>query len=698
MKKFLNQLGLSDGAINLYLKSLINSPLTFYEIKSIMPDSLSQKELKETLAELEDHNLIIIVRPDSSETLSFYYSIPPISPILNYYSNINENLPNINEKIRELLSQSLENIFENENPVKLDSLLEDFNYVYKDLDEQYLIQKHDVDDLIKDIKEIKNLMETIPEISEIFRNVHERIRSISQIQFAKLIKILKNIRKKITKQVKELEMRKHEEEIIEIVENVFKENLQEMVDDFTNELFDLIDEEFDKVQGPIDEKVKGPLEGFLNKSFSQLDELKTLYYNTIDQFKEELEKIKEIIVTNKENLDENLDQLKQNISEGFNDVVLESLTNVSQLSKPIQTVLETYYESMLTPEAFSIENFWEVKSITRINEEIFQIVNNSKDQVMLILPKLEHHINLDMFEKVDTSINFKIAAANPHTNSKVKKYKEKSNITYRQLSNKRIIAVQGDDNHILIAVKKPDTEDILDNCLGFSTNYKPLIKVLTSSIKPIWKAAKSEKVSRTKVEAGSSSKFQRERPQLTPVGRETKTQNQTKQPVKQTSTAQGQTTQKTQTSSQPSEAPKNQKGEKSAFNHDPTATTSQKPETTSQQSTQKPAEEAQPTQNAQSTGQFKSQVHPDPSDPVAVAIDNAFNKLLQNLNSMNGIQFSQLLEQAADVILEQKGFSVTLHNIRKWINSYKNKKEPLSGDDKSQIFSAIETWKKRIFE
>lgn len=706
MKKFLKQLGLSDDAIELYLNILSKSPLTFYEIKSILPNELTHDAIKEILAELDNKNLIVQLKPDSTEILPFYYSIPPISPILGYYKNINENLPNINEQIKNLLTQTLDEIFEKDNPVKLDSLLENFNSVYKDLDEKYLIQKHDVRDLVEEIKEIKKLMEIIPKIKDIFNSLHDRVRGISQTQFAKLIKILKRIRKRIVSEVKKLEMRKHEEEIIEIVEDIFKEKLQEMVDDFTNELADLIEEEFNNIPRPVDNKIKGPLEGYLNQAFNQLDEMQTLYFNTIEGFKDKLEEIKEVIVKNDEKLNGNLKKLKEKISAQFNEVVLESLTNVTHLSKPIQNVLKGYYESMLTPDAFTEENLWKINSITHINEEIFQIVKNTKDQVTLIVPKLEHHLNLEMFQNVDQGVIFKIAAGDPHTNSKVKKYKEQSNISYRQLSNKTVIAVQGDDNHVLIAVKNPDSEEILNNCMGIGTNYKPLIKVLASAIHPIWKSAKGEEISGPKVGTKPTSMFQRERPQLKSVGSQSSRSRPAQQSVQRTTPSKKTTMGGSQTDISPSEEnsthpreetkPEQQKAPLSS-SESTSATTQQQESQTQPFAPKQTAQQGETSPAAQPTENYTSKVQPDPSNSVAVAINNAFNQLLQNLNTMNGIQFSSQLENVADIILEQKGFSTALHNIRKWINSYKNKKEPLSEQDKSQIFSAIETWKQRIF-
>ena len=89
-------------------------------------------------------------------------------------------------------------------------------------------------------------------------------------------------------------------------------------------------------------------------------------------------------------------------------------------------------------------------------------------------------------------------------------------------------------------------------------------------------------------------------------------------------------------------------------------------------------------------------MQPKPGDQVGALIDDAFNALLAQLNTFKGSDFSKSLLSVTDLILENKGYSVTLHNIRKWINNYKTVNVPLTDDDKKQIFDAIEDWKQRL--
>ena len=63
---------------------------------------------------------------------------------------------------------------------------------------------------------------------------------------------------------------------------------------------------------------------------------------------------------------------------------------------------------------------------------------------------------------------------------------------------------------------------------------------------------------------------------------------------------------------------------------------------------------------------------------------------------MNGETFSAELQKIADLILEKKGFSVTLHKLRSTINQYKMFVHPLTEINITQIKQDFEEWKAKI--
>ena len=84
------------------------------------------------------------------------------------------------------------------------------------------------------------------------------------------------------------------------------------------------------------------------------------------------------------------------------------------------------------------------------------------------------------------------------------------------------------------------------------------------------------------------------------------------------------------------------------------------------------------------------------SEEVRMLIDTAFKSLVQKLQNLNGEEFSTELENIAELILEKKGFSVTLHKLRSKINQYKTHLGHLSEVDIKHIVESIEEWKKHL--
>jgi len=93
---------------------------------------------------------------------------------------------------------------------------------------------------------------------------------------------------------------------------------------------------------------------------------------------------------------------------------------------------------------------------------------------------------------------------------------------------------------------------------------------------------------------------------------------------------------------------------------------------------------------------FVSKPHPKPGDEAGIMINNAFNELANKLSKINGEDFSKELQDIADLVLEKKGFSVTLHKLRSTINQYKMFVNPLTKENIAQIKQDFEEWKAKI--
>ena len=189
MDEFLKKINLSDDAINIYLKSLGRSSLTYYELYSFVPN-LSTEKFENVLNELINADLLLQIIPRKPEILPQYLTIPPIGPIINYYDNIKASFSNIEDALQDLLVNSLNQIFEKSCDIEIDSLYAENLEARKDFEDESLLLKKDIDDIIEG-------MENLNKLKSLLSNLQQRMGSITKTQFARLIKETSNIKTEI---------------------------------------------------------------------------------------------------------------------------------------------------------------------------------------------------------------------------------------------------------------------------------------------------------------------------------------------------------------------------------------------------------------------------------------------------------------------------------------------------------------------
>lgn len=198
MEDFLKKLQLSDNAIKIYMESLGRTPLTFYELYSIVP-KISQDEFEEDLTQLINGGLVIQIIPKKQEILLHYLAIPPLLPIINYYESINANLEGIKASIRKILKNTVNQTFQQNKNIQLDTIFESFQESRKDIEEDTIIQKQEIEDIVKGMEELKSLTKNVSELDQ-------QIKIVTQRNFANLMKKIAGIKSEITDEINNLEI------------------------------------------------------------------------------------------------------------------------------------------------------------------------------------------------------------------------------------------------------------------------------------------------------------------------------------------------------------------------------------------------------------------------------------------------------------------------------------------------------------
>lgn len=652
MEELLKNLQLSDKAIELYLRCIGQLPLTSFELYSILPN-ISQEVFSNTIKELIEGGLFITIKHQESDLFLQYLALPPINPILNYYSNINANLDHIKNQIQLIISNSLSTIFQDNKLIELDTMFEATQELRKDIDEDVIIQKQDIDDIVQG-------MENLKVIKKILENLRQSIKGLTQTQFSYLIKLITNIKSDLSNKIGYLELKKNEKPVLDAIESVFKEDFNKFLGDFTGNLHKLIEEEFNNTIES--------LNNIIDSTFQFRNDFKMVLLNMVNSYEKKINTVIDLIKKKRDTLEIDRKDFENVIVGNFNEIIDNSIDSVAALNKPINAALENYLKSTISSED---NDFWYLKSISRVNEEIMHQLSQSKQKLMIIVPSLEEHIALDDFKNVPKSLKIEFASSEPHTNSNVKKLKEFKNLEYRTLRNDNVIICKSDYGYLFIGIIKENSQNPLQNFIGFGTSNRAIIKLFLPVVKTVWDTATSSLLETPK-----------------PLGISTLKENKValaSNPITSSHFKSQQTKSITPTTEQPSNANINISDKVKS------------PEKISQIKENLQRKIETPVKKVDTTPTpVKTNETITTDQDAAIIIKTAFKNLIQVLHKLNGEEFSKEMEKIADLILEKKGFSVTLHKIRSKINQYKTHLGHLNDVDISHIIESIEEWEKHI--
>ncbi|MFX1569411.1 MAG: hypothetical protein ACFFCV_13700 [Promethearchaeota archaeon] len=666
MDDFLRKIKLSEYAIEIYIKTIGKYPLSFYELFSIVPKA-NPEEFNKSLNELIDAGLLAKLTSEKQGTIIHYSTLPPILPILNYYNNINSNLKDIKHSIQELLINTVNELFRDNTTIELDSIIEEFQEIRKDINEDSIIQKQEVEDLVEGMEELKEIKQKVSDLNQ-------KIKSVIQTNFADLIKTVNTLKTEIIDNINSMDFKRHKPEIISLIEQSFKEKFENMIGEFTNNLRELIEKEFNKTTEP--------MESTIELTFRYQNDFKMLLLGMLNNFETKMNRIHELLKENQEGLQPAMNKFETSITANLDAIIQHSVDEIANLNKPIEKVLHNYLQKISIVDKQLFTNVWIISSVTKINEIIQNLILHSKESLTIIIPHLENHLAVDQFDNLSGNLRIKIAASEAHTNSTVKSFKEIKNIVYKTYQNDNFVVIKADNDLFIIGVIQ-DSDNPLEDFIGIRTSFEPLTKLLDPLIRNIWEEAYSDSFHATQVS----------KTQISPATK----------PMKSFSTAKPIIPTKFQSQEVIKKIPKSEPVSPVSI-----PTQIQEISKEDQRSMESSPTETQATsfsspkiedlkQKLQEKLEFITAVQPKADDEAALEIDYRLNRLIDKLGNLKGDDFAKELEDIANIILEKKGFSVTLHKLRSTINKYKEMLTLLNENDKKEIIEDIESWKKKLF-
>ena len=650
MEDFLNKLQLSENAVKIYLNCIGELPLTKNEVGLIIPE-LDENQFSSAFQELLTIGIVIPIYPKNTKLLTHYIAIAPFNPIDQYYENIKKNVQEIKEQLSTIFDKSLSEIFEKNELIELDSIYKATQELRKDIEEDTIIQKQDVEDIVRG-------MEILRGTTDILNDLHDKIKGITQAEFGNLIKLFSQIEHELKEKI---EAKKGKRDLIESIESTFKEDFDKLVNEFTVNLHNLLKKDF--------EHSLESMNNVMNSTFQFRNDFKILLLNMINNFEIKMNSIIDIIKEKDEGLGDQKLEFKDLILEELNKINENSINSIISLNDPINKVIQDYLKRFNPSEKNQISQIYQVYSLQKVKSEIRSFINNAQNELKIILPVIENFISIEDFKGASKNLKIYLAASEAQTNSLVKNFKEISYLEYRTLKNSSVISLQGDADHLIIGVIQTNSSDKLKDFVGFTTDFPPLVKLLEPVITSLWQIGSSEVIQTPKsvgIDGNLKVISDHLKPKTTPM--------------------QGSQSESLKNDAKALKPQLEITGEKSIPD------LKQPIETPVRIQKEAPSTEIPIKEKFQDS--LKSQLGQGDQNTI---INNAFFSLIDKLPSLKGTEFSEALENIANLILEKKGFSVTLHKVRSVINQYKLNENPLNELDIKQILASIEDWKTHLF-
>jgi hypothetical protein len=396
----------------------------------------------------------------------------------------------------------------------------------------------------------------------------------------------------------------------------------------------------------------------------------------LTNFETNMNKINDLIKENNDKLSSATTNIENSIIKNLDGILDNSIKQISGLNKPIENVMKSYFQEISTTKKKLSNNVWTLESVISINEAIQNLISKVKESLTIIIPHIENHLALEQFNSISKNLKIKIAASEAHTNSIVKSFKNIKNIIYRNYQNENLIILKGDESILFFGIIQ-ESKDHLHDFIGIGSDFKPLIELIDPVLTDIWEKSYSDTFHAAQV---VKSEFNNITPSkmITTAKPIINTRSQPEKKIKKLAPQENKSYVSMQ--SQIREISKENSRVFKKTEKEPINIITPKPKITDLK------------QNLKEKIDFIAEAQPKTDDKVAIEINNAFSNLIFKLDNLKGDEFGNELQNIADLILEKKGFSVTLHKLRSVINKFKEKLTLLDANDKREILENIQDW------
>lgn len=462
---------------------------------------------------------------------------------------------------------------------------------------------------------------------------------------------------------------------LDVIQKVSSEGLEKTTEEFNKEITT-------KLQSSIGDSLEN-INEIAESSAESGKEIKEIFGEISKKFSQAVLMAEEKLSGISGQIFESFDSLRNT----FSNKIMNTLTDIlgkilERLGKSEITVSE-FWEKAKEKSGVTMKDIWFVRSIEGAKAHIKDQISKAKMRILIVAPELTD-IDIEAIKERPRHINTRIATSidpsrDDHSQI-IKEMDEMPNVSYRHRALQNLWGINRDYEEVVLSiVSKTEVEgETITEIAGIGSIIQEHIKIFVPILEDAWVGAKKDMVHTMK----PSTIRQGPRPSTISQQQKTPAPNKEKTQFKATKEPSSKPSSLPEPGAEPASSPKS---EEPLPEPKPVAETTNMP-------SPKPTpdvSEPEPKKGVEKTG-FTSDMD------VNTYLGNEFDRIINNLGNMTGIEISKNLVKLQNEITEHKGYSSVLKQIELSSNMHKTNPNQLQGAELEQLTNKMKFWRKKL--
>lgn len=364
---------LSNSANKLYFTILDKTPSTLGELQSYLKDN--KANISNITKELIEKNLLLEIRYQNNSFPTHYQALPPFGPINEQLNKIKASLTG-DETLEQQISEEMEEIFENEEIVSLDTLYKDFKKLKNGI-------KRDTQTIRDETKELVDTMENVESITEFLHGYEEKLKETVSSEIASVVIELIKLKNKFPEELDKLDISDSQwDGIKEKIKDIMTFEIHKKA----QEIQEMISNEFENIRKTLNEKLSLNLE----HNFEQ----NSVVLGILNIFMTEIKKLHKVLLLKKSNLKKGIHKLSAAVQSKVINLLNKNFDSVEgkieDITSFLTKLIEKYHK--ISP---ILDSLLSMKSIHQFKDNLVAYLEDFNENAIIIVPNIKDFIPLE---------------------------------------------------------------------------------------------------------------------------------------------------------------------------------------------------------------------------------------------------------------------------------------------------------------